>query len=229
MFSISGCAITEQITFLTGKSEDATAFIYPSDPLQKDHWLDNVSAWRHWDINDPVNQEAEWSFAENGLTLEVSASEMLNLFNGRPHSAKIKVIQFSDVAGYKVLASNPEGIRTMLTQQIEMLPNAIFVDQLMVVPGQEFTYPVDRHLDTQFIAVVTGFSTLHTRNSVRLLRIPVINEILSAPEPSILNKLSLGYLDEPAEQAMTHSRPAKLNINIALSEDRITSFSAKAY
>ena len=100
------CASLQSLTNFAGDELP----LYPNDPSQVDHWLDQATAWRYWDVAAASNQEVEWSFKENALTVTLNARADLNLFDGSPHTLSLKLIQLSDASAFKTLAQSVGGV-----------------------------------------------------------------------------------------------------------------------
>lgn len=156
-FSLTGCNIIPFFGDDVPASNANQAVAY-ADPAQKDHWLDNAKAWRNWDVNHPNNQLVEWTYNEAALIITLSASGELNSFNDLAHMTQIKVIQLSDIKGLTTLLKTQEGVRTVMVEPLEMLPNAISVDTVNLAPNQTYTIELARQQDAKFIAVVAGFA-----------------------------------------------------------------------
>jgi hypothetical protein len=75
-----------------------------------------IGTWRRRAIKD-----VEWSFQENALSVALKARTDLNIFDGAPHTLRLKVIQLSDASAFKTLAQSVGGVRAMLTQSQEMI------------------------------------------------------------------------------------------------------------
>ena len=200
-----------------------------ADPAQKDHWLDNAKAWRNWDVNHPNNQLVEWAYNEADLIITFSASSELNSFNDLAHMTQIKVVQLSDITGLTTLLRTQEGVRTVMVEPLEMLPNAVSVDIVNLAPNQTYTIELARQQDAKFIAVVAGFAQSEPQHSVRVITIPVITIKPPEEEKSWFDKLTFGFFSEETEPEPDIIRPASLKIESKLGENEIVKFVAKAF
>ena len=220
---LAGCASVQNLVNLGG--DDAPR--YPNDPSQVDHWLDQATAWRYWDVAAPSNQDVEWSFQENALSVALKARTDLNIFDGAPHTLSLKVIQLSDASAFKTLAQSVGGVRAMLTQSQEMIAGAVFSSDVLVAPGQVMTLKLPRQQDARFLGLVAGYSELAPGRSVRLLTIPVVPRA-GGESKSLLSSASLGLLGgDPAPSSV--ARPARLEIKIDFGAQGIDGFAAKAF
>jgi len=226
---ISGCStLTDAVGKFEGAGKDV-AVKYPNDPTQMDHWLDNASAWRYWDVEAPDNQTVEWSFEENAISLGIQASASLNLFATVPHTVQLKVLQLTDASGFKTLAQSSGGVKTMLLEDTTMIPNAIYSESLLLAPGQITTMIITRQQDAKFVALVTGYADLVPKTSVRLITIPVVSIPAPKADVALVDKVTFGLLadDEPAIPGVV--RPATIKMNIEFGDKGIDQIAAKAY
>jgi predicted component of type VI protein secretion system len=191
--------------------------------------MSGAQAWRYWDVDAPINQLVDWSFAEKAVTFRVQASDSLNLYSTVPHTISFKVLQLTDVSGFKTLAQSSGGIRTMLLEDQEMIPNVIYTESFLLAPGQITTIVMPRQQDAKFIAVLGGFKDLEPKRSVRLLTIPVVTVPAPLEERSFINKVSLGLLDSGVPTGPDSARPATLKFDLKFGEQGIDLFAAKAY
>jgi hypothetical protein len=224
---LSSCAMLE------GRLESEASKINPQSPYQdiaqKDHWLDNAKAWRYWDVGDPNNGQVEWSFVEGGLSIQVDSTADLNQYDHSPHTLSVKIIQLSDVSGLKTLIQNPAGVGVVMSEALEMIPNGIYVDQLLVAPNQSSTFDFSRQQDAKFIAIISGYVALDPQASVRIIPIPVITIKAPKQESSWLDKLTLGLFAEEQEPQADQIRPATLKLNVTFGAASLEKFAAKAY
>lgn len=226
--ALSACTLTSFVSESADKVP-TNRLKYPDDPSQQDHWLDNANAWRFWDVASPDNQVLEWSFEENAIRVHFESNELLNLHAGRPHTVKVKIIQFSDVAGYKTLAASPGGLKTILVEDISVLPNSVYVKEVLLAPNNIMTIDIARQQDAKFVAVVVGYANLLTRDVSRLLPIPVTSIPPPEYQPSTFDQVTLGFFAETQEQVPNTVRPGRLKIKMNLGETKIESFSAQSY
>lgn len=225
---ISGCSTLSE-TF-GGEKDKLAASLQSEQSVLSDRWLDAQSRWNNWDIGDPNNKLVTWSYQEKALTVKLSASRDLNTYSQRPHTLMVKVVQLTDVSGIMTLMQTPEGVKSVLSEALEMIPNAVFSDTIMLAPKQTLTVEYARQQDAKFVAVVTGFAELNIAKSVRIIPISVITEKQQAPEPesSIVDTLTLGLFAEEPEQLPDIVRPATIKMDVRLGDNSIAEFLATA-
>lgn len=224
---ISGCSMLSD-TF--GGEKDKLVSQLSNQSVLSDRWLDAQSRWNNWNVGDPNNSLVTWSYQEQAVVVKLSASRDLNTYAQRPHTLVVKVIQLTDVSGIMTLMQTPNGVRSVLSEELEMIPNAVFSDTVVLAPKQTHTVSYARQQDAKFVAVVTGFAELNTAKSVRILPISVITEKQQAPKPetSIVDTLTLGLFAEEPEPLPDIVRPATIKMDVRLGDNSITEFLATA-
>ena len=214
----------------------------PDDPFQQtmsnvqlqqnaetDFWNVNLKSWDKWNVNSPSNKDVIWSRAEDAIHAKFTASSELNIFGQRAHTLSVKIIQLTEISAINTLFQTPDGIATVLSQSLEMIPNAVFSESFIVAPKQEITFNLAREENVKYIAIVAGFAELNKNQVVRIIPISIN---IKAQEPiktdwSYLDYLTLGYFTEQEIQPDI-VRPSKIRLNIRLGESSITEFSAIA-
>ena len=201
----------------------------PPTKLEIDNWNDNTGNWQTWDVNDPSNESVTWSRSEDAIIVKFAASVDLNSFNGRAHTLSIKVIQLTNLAGFNSLIQTQEGIGQVLSQQLEMIPDAVVSKTYTVAPNNILTFKLAREEDAKYVAVVTGFA-LPTKNlAVKIIPIPVkvVPQESVAEDKTLFDTVTFGLLMSKNDQpdAVT---PSNIKMNIRLGETRIVQFSATA-
>lgn len=194
-----------------------------------DRWVNNTKTWQTWDVNDPNNEFATWSRAEDAFEIRFTASPELNSYSQRAHTLSVKVIQLTEVSGLNTLLQTSEGIGQVLSQPLEMIPNAVFSQSYTLAPKQVMSDKFAREENVKFIAVVAGFAELNKIQVVRIIPISV-KSIPQKPieaEWTLYDQVTLGYFVEKELQPDV-VRPANIKMNIRLGESSITKFSATA-
>lgn len=223
---ISGCSTLSE-TFTGSKDKPATQ---QQNVSKTDRWLDNNVRWNNWDVGDPNNSLVTWSYQDNAVAVKLTASRDLNTYAQRPHTLVVKVIQLTDVSGLTTLMQTPDGVRTVLSEATEMIPNAVYSESKILAPKQTQTINLARQQDAKFIAVVTGFAELNAETAVRVLPIPVISEPQTPPEQekSLVDTLTFGVFAEEPEKLPDIVRPALITMDVKLGENSISEFLATA-
>lgn len=230
-FGLNGCSTISSTvsSIFSDKVEQLNPNAPYKDPKQKDHWLDNASAWRYWDVSSANNQLVEWVYQENAISLKIDSNNELNYFGQASHTLQVKVIQLTDVSGLKTLLQSADGVRTVLSEPIEMIPNAVFSDSILVAPNQSTTLNFARQQDAKFVAIVSGYAELRPDTSARVMTIPVITIKPPKEDESWLDKLTFGLFADDVETVPDVIRPASVKLHTEFGDKGIELFAAKAY
>ncbi|ABM01889.1 hypothetical protein Ping_0014 [Psychromonas ingrahamii 37] len=194
-----------------------------------DYWSDSSGSWENWDENHPSNELVAWTYDKDGIQVNFVARPELNIFGQRSHTLVVKIVQLSEVSGINTLFQTNEGIAAALTQETEMIPNAIFSESFVLGPKQNLMFRLARQENAKYIAIIAGFAELDRRQAVRIIPISV-NTTLQEPidaEWTTLDKMTFGYFvsKEPQPDIL---RPSNIRLNIDFGENSITKFSATA-
>jgi predicted component of type VI protein secretion system len=95
---------------------------------------------------------------------------MLNLYQNRPHTLHLCVYQVSDPNGFNQLSEEKEGLYKLLECQ-RFDPSVTNARRLVVQPGQEETFHLDRAEGTKYVGIVAGYYALEKSNVVRFHRL----------------------------------------------------------
>ena len=105
---------------------------------------------------DPV---PTWGYEPKGIQINYNADEMLNMYNGRPHTLVLVVYQMSDAAVFKDLAKTADGLKKLLLVE-RFDPGVVGMDKMIVQPGEKKTMDIDRVEHAQWIGIVAGYYKL---------------------------------------------------------------------
>lgn len=115
----------------------------------------------------------QWIYEKDAITLRFKADRVLNMHEGSPHTLMICVYQLSDDEMLNQLATNEDGIYQLLDCEAfdSSIKNA---KRLIIHPGQDLTFIMDRMAGTKKIGFVAGYSKLEKERIVRSIDIPVL-------------------------------------------------------
>ncbi len=115
----------------------------------------------------------QWLFEKDAITLRLKADRILNMSEGAPHTLMLCVYQLRDDEMLNQLASNEDGIYQLLDCEVfdSSVRNA---KRLIIHPGQDLTFIMDRLAGTQKIGFVAGYSHLQKERIVKTINIPVL-------------------------------------------------------
>lgn len=115
----------------------------------------------------------QWAYERDAITLRFKADRILNMHEGAPHTLMLCVYQLTDDNILNQLASNEDGIYQLL--DCEPFDSSVKnAKRLIIHPGQDLTFIMDRLAGTRKIGFVAGYSQLQKERIVRTLDIPVL-------------------------------------------------------
>lgn len=195
---------------------------------QKVIWSDSETKWLNWDLSQPNNQSAEWVYQQDAIMLNVNASSELNVFNQRSHTLVMKVVQLTDIAGVSGLVQTPGGIANVISQNLEMIPGAVYQDVYLVAPSQRITFRIARQENARFIAIAAGYAELDTKLATRILPIPVTTIVAEENQRSFFDIITFGLFEEEQEEVPDVIRPSEVELDVVLGPTSITTVNASA-
>lgn len=116
--------------------------------------------------------EVEWSYAKDGVLLEISADHLLNQYAGEPHTVVLGIYQMEDAAlFYKLIASTDLLSKSLASN----LGNDGFLQftRYVVEPGKRAILVMDRAQKSKFLGVAAGYYHMGASRSARLFEIPL--------------------------------------------------------
>lgn len=98
---------------------------------------------------------------------------MLNMNEGSPHTLMLCIYQLSNDQMLNQLATNEDGIYQLL--DCEPFDGSVRIAKRLIIhPGQDLTFIMDRLAGTRKIGFVAGYSQLQKERIIRTLDIPVL-------------------------------------------------------
>ncbi len=117
----------------------------------------------------------QFTFAKGGITLHLKADPQLNLYQGSSHTLLICIYQLADPNGFNQLAGDEDGLYKLLNCS-PFDASVTNVKRLIVQPGQDVSFTLDRAEGTKYIGLIAGYSQLTKDRILRLFKIPIIIE-----------------------------------------------------
>ncbi len=117
----------------------------------------------------------EWTFEKEAVKLRLKADSQLNLYNEKPHTLFVCVYQLRDPNAFNQRSDNEDGLYTLLKCDAFDSSVVAFKD-LIIHPGDDLTYRLDRAEGAEYCAIVAGYSRLNKERIIRLIEIPVYIE-----------------------------------------------------
>ncbi|MBN2516447.1 MAG: type VI secretion system lipoprotein TssJ [Deltaproteobacteria bacterium] len=110
-------------------------------------------------------------YAKDAIIIYVKADPQLNLYAGTPHTLFVCIYQIKDPNALNQLAGDQEGLCRLL--ECSLFDASITgAKKLIIQPGQQETFVLDRAEGTRYVAVVAGYSRIERDRILRLHEIP---------------------------------------------------------
>jgi type VI secretion system VasD/TssJ family lipoprotein len=117
----------------------------------------------------------ELGYEEGGIKIHVKADPQLNLSEGKPHTLLVCVYQLKDPNTFNQLAGDEDGLYQLLECGL-FDAGVAAAKRLIVQPGQDTTFNLDRAQGAKYVAVAAGYYLIERDRIVRLYEIPVVTE-----------------------------------------------------
>lgn len=115
----------------------------------------------------------QWVYEKDAITLRFKADQILNMYEGDPHTLMLCIYQLTNDKMLNQLATNEDGIYQLL--DCEPFDSSVKnAKRLIIQPNQDLTFIMDRLAGTRKIGFVAGYSQLQKERIVRTLDIPVL-------------------------------------------------------
>lgn len=134
----------------------------------------------------------QWNLQKEGVTLHLEADNKLNLTRGKAYTLYFVVYQLINPNQFNQLAEDEDGLAKLLECR-NFDSSVASVKSMVVYPGSDVTYRMDRAEGARYIGVVAGYGVMAKERMVRLFDVPVYVKI-----DNILNfsrKLVPGHLE----------------------------------
>jgi type VI secretion system VasD/TssJ family lipoprotein len=133
-------------------------------------------------------------FAEDAITIKVKADPQLNLSDGKPHTLMVCVYQLKDPNGLNQLAGDKDGLYRLLECGL-FDASVAGAKKLIVQPGQDITFNLDRAEGAKYVAFAAGYYVIEKERIVRLHEIPVVIEKKGFIKRTKIKKLGILEID----------------------------------
>ena len=140
----------------------------------------------------------EWVYEKEAIRLHLKADFQLNLHAGTPHTLLMCVYQLRNPNTFNQLAGDNNGIYKLLECGL-FDDSVVGTERLIIHPGQDLTFTLNRAEGAKYVAIVAGYYLLRKERIIRLFDIPVIverkgwNKLTKILRPGPLNiELRLG-------------------------------------
>lgn len=116
--------------------------------------------------------QVQFVASPGALTLDITASPLLNLFDNAPHALRLVVYHLSDAAALEQLAATNDGmIKLLQGERFDESVRGIRV--LEIQPGQECRVRIDRAENGRYVGLAAGYHQLERGCNVTAVSYPV--------------------------------------------------------
>ena len=115
------------------------------------------------------------SYAEQAIVIHLKADDQLNRFQNSAHALHLCIYQLSNPNSMNQYANDASGIAQLL-QCGSFDPSVTMSKKIVMQPGSESTYVLDRAQGSRYVALCAGYYQLDKEHAVRLVQIPVVEE-----------------------------------------------------
>ncbi len=115
------------------------------------------------------------NFEPKSIEIKISASGLLNAVNDEPHTLVMLVYQLENINSFKQLTKDENGVEKLL-QSEKFDSSVLSIDQLIIEPGDNKTFLLDRVENTKWVGIVAGYYSLKPSQAVRFYEIPIKTE-----------------------------------------------------
>ncbi len=113
-----------------------------------------------------------WDLEKEGIILHLKSDNKLNVEKGKAYTLYFVIYQLDSPNVFNQLSEDEEGLSKLLSSKI-FDPSVTAVKSIVIYPGTDVTYKIDRAEGARYIGVVAGYRTMTSERMVRLFDIPV--------------------------------------------------------
>lgn len=115
----------------------------------------------------------EWRYEKEAIDIHVKADSQLNLYEGMPHTLLVCAYQLRDPNAFNQLTEDDEGLYDLL-ECSRFDASVASSKRLIIHPGQDLTFALDRAEGGKYVAIVAGYYLLQKEGMARLFDVPVV-------------------------------------------------------
>ncbi len=113
-----------------------------------------------------------WDMQKEGIVLHLKSDNKLNVEKGVAYTLYFVIYQLDSPNVFKQLSEDEEGLSKLLGSKI-FDSSVTAVKSIVIYPGTDVTYKIDRAEGARYLGVVAGYRTMTHERMVRLYEIPV--------------------------------------------------------
>ncbi len=116
---------------------------------------------------------AKWKYEERAVLLHIKADRQLNLYSGKPHTLHLCVYQLREPNAFNQLSGDEDGLYDLL--ECNLFDESVTTTKKLIIhPGKDLTFTLDRADGARYIGIVAGYNVLDSKRMTRLYDIPIM-------------------------------------------------------
>jgi type VI secretion system VasD/TssJ family lipoprotein len=120
----------------------------------------------------PPASPPEWKLEKEGVILNIRADSQLNSSKGKAYTLYFVIYQLANPNTFNQLSQDADGISKLLESKI-IDSSVVSVKNMVIYPGSDVTYRMDRASGAMYVGVVAGYGAMVKERMVRLFDVPV--------------------------------------------------------
>lgn len=135
----------------------------------------------------------KWELQKEAIVLHLKSENKLNERKGKAYTLYFVIYQLANPNVFNQLSEDEEGLSKLLESKI-FDPGVVSVKSIVIYPGTDVTYKIDRAEGARYVGVVAGYRTMTKERMVRLFDIPVhvkIDNILKLTQKLVPARLDI--------------------------------------
>lgn len=116
--------------------------------------------------------EVTWEAGKDGVLIEITSANDLNLYENLPHTLLLSVFQMTDAAAFHKLKADPQQLSRVLASG-RAGPDFVQLSRYVVAPGRRTLLALDRAQQSHYVGFVAGYYQLDAESNARLFEVPL--------------------------------------------------------
>ena len=109
----------------------------------------------------------QWTYEKEAIRLHIKADYKLNLDEGEAHTLLLCAYQLSDPNTFNQLSNDQDGLYTLLECSL-FGDGAAASKRLIIQPGQDIKFTLDRAEGARYVALVAGYYILEKERILQI-------------------------------------------------------------
>lgn len=114
----------------------------------------------------------KWDRENDAIVLHLTSDDKLNVEKGKAYTLYFVVYQLTCPIAFNQLSEDEEGLSRLLSSKI-FDPSVAVVKSIVIYPGTDVTYKIDRAEGARYVGVAAGYRTMTKERMVRLFDVPL--------------------------------------------------------